>query len=98
MTPIRFVTVSAAAAQLNLSIDAIHALATEGRLVRRWNGDHFSIAEESVHAYLASELAALEGDVLAEHAGQLIPHDPSNPAEEAMSHADNDDYFREQNT
>lgn len=66
--PAKWLTITEAARRLGVTGGEVEALAARGLLHRRFLGDHFSISEESVSAYVASELAACEGDVLAEHA------------------------------
>lgn len=51
--PVRLLTISATARRLNATTDEVEELAEQGLITRRLIGDHYSITESSVDAYLA---------------------------------------------
>ena len=76
----RWLTLTAAASRIadatkrHVSIDDVKLLGMQGRLVVRFEHEHFSVLEKSVNEYLTvSELAAHGGDDLAENGDRPKP-------------------------
>ncbi|MFD9950001.1 hypothetical protein ACFWYW_28465 [Nonomuraea sp. NPDC059023] len=100
----RWLSVGEAASRLHRTEREVLALVIAGTLYAELRMDHYELAVDSVQEYarrlekaLASEQAT-SGDVLAEHAGPLVPRDPANPAEAQMTATDEHDYKRERET
>jgi excisionase family DNA binding protein len=85
----RWLQPSKAAERLGITRAEVDRLIDDGVLrLLRVAGDHLAIPEADVVKVLAERAAARP----------VVPRDPDNPAEAAMTLADEDDYDRERRT